>query len=458
MGRLRFRDVIAPVAALFLALSAPGCGEGRSPYVGTIKPGEHPWLKGKKIFIDPGHGGKGGDDPFRRGPHGVTEEEANLRVSLILQEMLEGAGAIVGMSRRDDEDVPLDERARMAAEFGPHLLLSVHHNGSMRRADGVNYSSVLYWGTAEVNPAGHDLAAILSGELEKVTGVKGAVYSDFAIFGETGTRILRRTRDLCPGVIGEGGFFSDEAHARKLKDLHYLEDEAGAYFLAVSKYLHWGIPTGEIAVSCALDKGCLQKNCIASRSPLVALVLKSGNENEEIDESSLSVTLDGLPVRHKKICRGTFAVDYGKELYPGTHRVRFSFRNLRRQNSMVLGADISVRVKKGDYRTLTENGTRLVARRSTAREGLLMLLAARSMGPTDPGGDRLMLAISNGFAVVGERAMADYYSEARSCFYPGKTAGGTRGRCSFFPRTHMGKSVTVRDGVDICGACALKCR
>src|SRR6185503_16686934 len=92
-------------------------------------------LAGRKIAIDPGHGGV-----FRGalGVHGLTEAEVNLSVGLRLRDLLAAKGATVFMTRDRDRDFltpadsslrgDLNERARLANAFGPDLFLSIHHN------------------------------------------------------------------------------------------------------------------------------------------------------------------------------------------------------------------------------------------------------------------------------------------------------------------------------------------
>ena len=119
----------------------------RSSYTGDIKPGDYPWLRDKRIFLDPDIGGAGKSDRFRVAPNGLTEEEINLNVSLILRDMLKGAGAEVRMSREKDMKVSLQDRVQAAHDFKPDIFISLHHNGSPRREDGVNYPLVLSGGT-----------------------------------------------------------------------------------------------------------------------------------------------------------------------------------------------------------------------------------------------------------------------------------------------------------------------
>jgi len=460
MVPFRYHKLVVLVLAVIFAF--PGftaCRKTNSQYLELAKPAEHTWLKGKRIFIDPGHGGKGADDPFRIGPNGVTEEETNLKVGLILEELLKKAGVSVKMSRRTDTDVPLDERARLAGEFDPELLVSIHHNGTIRKDDDVNYPSVLFWGSKEVNPASYGFAGVLLEEMERIMEKKGAVFSDFSIFNETGTRILRMTNSLCPAVIGEGGFFSNGKHALRLKDHHYLEDEALAYFNAISRYLQWGVPSAELVFSCPVKEDPERPHLIASRNPVMTLKFMSGNKNPGIDDSSLRVTLDGVPVRCRRLCDSLYSVDYGGEIFPGTHRLRIRVKNLRGQSSMVMSAVFCKGITSGDYARLVHGGKKLLTRKGSVREGLWMLLSALSMGPTDPGSDELLWHISSGFYRIGERAMAGYFRKRIAYFYPQSPFAAAIGgsiineNAYYFPAEFHGREIPVKGELDFCKYC-----
>jgi N-acetylmuramoyl-L-alanine amidase len=100
-------------------------------YNGKVDLSEYPWLKNRRIFIDPGHGGQSEKDRFRHGSHGITEEEVNLTVARILGVMLHGAGCVVDLSRNSDIDVSLDRRTDMARQFRPDLFISIQDRKSV---------------------------------------------------------------------------------------------------------------------------------------------------------------------------------------------------------------------------------------------------------------------------------------------------------------------------------------
>src|SRR5690606_38646710 len=118
-------------------------------------------LKNKIICIDPGHGGTSETDSYRVGPSGEREEWINLRVGLLLREMLEKEGAKVLMTRTTDVQVPLQERSALAIEGKADLFISIHHNAT---ADGqVNFPIIYFHGSANENKAGLALGKALAG-------------------------------------------------------------------------------------------------------------------------------------------------------------------------------------------------------------------------------------------------------------------------------------------------------
>lgn len=83
-------------------------------------------LYGRKIFIDPGHGGQ---DPGAV-QNGYVEKNVNLSLALKLKNELISHGAVVVMSRDSDVTLDLAQRVNMANAANADLLLSIHHNSS----------------------------------------------------------------------------------------------------------------------------------------------------------------------------------------------------------------------------------------------------------------------------------------------------------------------------------------
>ena len=79
----------------------------------------------KKIFIDPGHGG----DTIGAAYKGRKEQDDCLRLALAVKNILLTQDNVeVMLSREDDFDVDLVERAYMANRWGAHYFCSMHRN------------------------------------------------------------------------------------------------------------------------------------------------------------------------------------------------------------------------------------------------------------------------------------------------------------------------------------------
>ncbi|HPL17798.1 MAG TPA: N-acetylmuramoyl-L-alanine amidase [Spirochaetota bacterium] len=444
-SRCSNRLMTAAAAALFLFAA---CENRFSGYYGTALSADHHWLKDKKIFVDPGHGGGDPRDRYRTGPNGVSEPELNLKVAVILADMLNAAGAKVELSRTGSSGDPDHERARKARQWKPDLLVSIHHGSSLRSADNVNYPTVMIWGSREIQPASFDFALDLIDEFNKIMDEKGIIVSDFTLYRVGGATILRETSHLCPGIIGEAGFYTNIKHSIRLKDRLYLEKEAEAYFYAISRYFKRGTPSAEVHFSCPVSNSGFSVNLISCDTPIMTIRALSGNDFRGINEKSLRISLDGIAVGHRRISEDLFEVNYGRFLYPGFHRLKFQFRNLQEQSSMILTAPFTVEVRPGDYKRLVSEGKKLVSSRRSVREGIKMLLSALSLGHAEPGNEKIMLDIARGFARIGDRSSAEYYTNRFHLMYPSRTTTSDRENFSAqnnfrVPLEYLGKQVHV---------------
>ena len=98
-------------------------------------------LKGRKIAIDPGHGGS---DSGAIGPTGIMEKSVTLRVSRELKRLLEAEGATVILTRTGDTEVSskgasatsveeLQARCDVANEAKADIFLSIHADAFTNR-------------------------------------------------------------------------------------------------------------------------------------------------------------------------------------------------------------------------------------------------------------------------------------------------------------------------------------
>ena len=160
--RARMRRLAATLAGLWLVGS--GCGHhppqppppppapvAPRPVIGyeglrdSLETADLSGLAGRRIVLDPGHGG------FFRGAlgvHGLTEAEVNLAVASRLRDRLVAHGAQVLLTHETDRDylspadstlrTDLAERVRLANAFAPDFFLSIHHNADATGSHDVN--------------------------------------------------------------------------------------------------------------------------------------------------------------------------------------------------------------------------------------------------------------------------------------------------------------------------------
>ncbi|HUF13881.1 MAG TPA: N-acetylmuramoyl-L-alanine amidase [Longimicrobiales bacterium] len=193
-------------------------------------------LRGRTIVVDAGHGGTAASDSYRVGPTGEREEWIDLRVALLLRDMLEERGARVFLTRESDVAVGLQARADLARDVDADVFVSIHHNAT---ADPeANFPIVYFHGYALQNPAGVELARHLARRLNEGLfggGADATVVSDHVIFPGSGTAVLRHSYGI-PGVIGEASFFTNPAEEQRLREPDHNRREAQAYVLALEDF------------------------------------------------------------------------------------------------------------------------------------------------------------------------------------------------------------------------------
>ena len=197
-------------------------------------------LSGKVICIDPGHGGSAATDSYRQGPTGEREEWIDLRVGLLLKEILEEKGAKVLMTRSTDVPFPLAERSKMAVDNKADFFISIHHNAT---ADpSVNFPIIYYHGLASENQAGVTFGKQLAKNLVKYmykAKTPVSIVSDFTIFSSGGSSVLRGTYGI-PGVLAEASLFTNPEEEARLKTREHNYNEALAIAKAVEKFFKKG--------------------------------------------------------------------------------------------------------------------------------------------------------------------------------------------------------------------------
>ncbi len=219
-----------------------------------------PHFQGLKIFLDPGHGGT---DRRNKGPAGLAiEADVNLKVALYLRDYLSKAGAIVNMSRDKDTFISLDDRSRLANQWGADIFISIHHNAPGRQGDiYTNYTSTYYHAFQtdyEYDHSSHDIARYVQRDLAFAMGNSGGLgsfdgtYSDYLIYPKAGFSVLRKTNG--PRILIECAFHTSAYEEQRLIIDEFNQIQAWGIFKGLGRYLRQGIvrltiPSDTISIS-----------------------------------------------------------------------------------------------------------------------------------------------------------------------------------------------------------------
>lgn len=261
------------------------------------------YLKGLRIFIDPGHGG---DDKRNKNLGGLVEADVNLSVALYLRDLLIRAGAVVGISREKDATVALYERAELAENFNADLFLSIHHNsGSSINDYKTNYTSTFYHakeGELCYKASSRDLAKFIQRELAYVMRNPGGLgsfdgtYSDYIIYPGEGFAVLRETN--MTGVLVECAFFTNRIENKRLRIPEFNEIQAWGIFKGIGRYLLNGVPSFELLA----DESILNKSILSLKLSIRDFL--------SVDPASIEIKLDGIILMHQyDVNSGTVSVE-----------------------------------------------------------------------------------------------------------------------------------------------------
>ena len=200
-------------------------------------------FEGIRIFINPGHGGRDGDDRHMIATD-FWESEGNLEKGLFLRDLLEARNATVGMSRTTNftsDDLQLSVIATMANNFNADIFLSIHSNGF----DGTRNQPLMLFRGYDDQPVfagAKEFAVILWSKIfEKGncwTNTFQWVKGDWTFYPEWGDRVgLGVLRTLAmPGVLSEGSFHDYVPEGWRLRNNSHLHHEAWAMLRALAEY------------------------------------------------------------------------------------------------------------------------------------------------------------------------------------------------------------------------------
>ncbi len=99
-----------------------------------LRPGKIGTRPCKGVVIDPGHGGA---DNGAYSTRGDMEKTYTLDTALRLERVLQAKGVPCVLTRRQDEFIPLEERAHFGDRYPDFLFVSIHFNSANRGARGL---------------------------------------------------------------------------------------------------------------------------------------------------------------------------------------------------------------------------------------------------------------------------------------------------------------------------------
>jgi N-acetylmuramoyl-L-alanine amidase len=205
-----------------------------------------PTLLGKRIVIDPGHGGPEPGHVVPDGPLRWVEADLVYDIAARLEGRLAAAGMRVHLTRGPASSRALSdrERAQLANELGADLLISIHLDGHRNpQADGV---ATYHYGSENgvSSTVGERLARLVQREI-----VVRADMRDCHTHAKT-WELLRLTR--MPAVRVDVGYLTSPVDRARLIDPAFRDRVVEAMMAAVQRMyipVESDVPTGSIDVS-----------------------------------------------------------------------------------------------------------------------------------------------------------------------------------------------------------------
>jgi N-acetylmuramoyl-L-alanine amidase len=183
-----------------------------------------PGLAGKRIVLDPGHGG---DDLGGTGPAGETEADWVFRLAAKLALLLDAQHAQTMLTRGPHDGPEESQRAQLANRFGADLLLSIHLN-SHPTPIAAGAATYYFQGGTVASEPGEYLAGLIQQSLIR------AGRPDCSTHGKA-YPILRETQ--MPAVLVEPGFITNPDELAEL--VNDTDTIAKAMLEAVEQYFSY---------------------------------------------------------------------------------------------------------------------------------------------------------------------------------------------------------------------------
>lgn len=268
-------------------------------------------LRGRRILIDPGHGGRFAGTV---GDAGTREADVNLGVALALWGLLHDASADVRLTRTSDRDLlgpgsgsvrdDLSARVQAIDSLQPEVFLSLHHNSNAAR-DRERNAIETYFKLDDDGPS-LDLGRAIAARLARHLTIQPAHLLPGNYY------VLRGA----PGaaVLGEASYLSNPRVESQLGLEASQRLEAEAYFLGLVDYF-------------ARGAAAIERQFPAGDTLCAGEQLRFGVA-EPVDPLTVRLRLDGMPLA-AYVESATGAIVASRDLALGPHDVEVRARLAR---------------------------------------------------------------------------------------------------------------------------------
>lgn len=184
----------------------------------------------KRIIIDVGHGG---NDPGAIGVNGIKEKEVVLRIAkeiLHLNSTLFENRFDIYLTRYKDTFISLKDRGLLAKGLKAGLFISLHCNASRTNAKGLEVYAIRSSSNESRIKKSITIGLSILQECTQKLGFKerGIKFANF--------QVLRETRSICPAILVETGFVTNDAEADYYLNDNNIRAMALAIISGISKY------------------------------------------------------------------------------------------------------------------------------------------------------------------------------------------------------------------------------
>lgn len=185
------------------------------------------------IIIDPGHGGtvklRGSSPNNATGQNGTLEKMLTLKIGILTAEILRNLNYNVLLTRSDDTNVGLVDRARFAAANNANVFVSIHFNGY----NDHNVQGTEVWVHDNASIHSRKLASSLLKHLVRTTGYtnRGVKTSKFAVLNPNFHLAITAA------CLVEISFITDPLDENRLQDNNYIIQLAKALSEGIVEYL-----------------------------------------------------------------------------------------------------------------------------------------------------------------------------------------------------------------------------